>query len=198
MVRKICAFSTSASPKRGCRISSRGTFCGGHLSDLKNGSLRHGDARPCAARVSFVRGNERRTEDGGRSVCATCVITLAITPTPRDSDRGGRARLLSAFTPSVSHRRRKGCNSLLARSGSGGGRGDYSPRSRFADDDKRESADPIADPTRSLSSRIYPFLPFVLSLSLFVSPLIFFVQRFSRYTSALFSSFTFRRSWLAI
>lgn len=57
-------------------------------------------------------------------VCATCVITLAITPTL------GTNRPVASFHPGilcvVLGRRRKGCNSLLARNKNGGGAGDYS------------------------------------------------------------------------
>lgn len=118
------------------------------------------------------QGRARRRIAGGREEVGLCNVCdyVGNYSHPRDSDRGGRARLLSTFTPSVSLRRRKGCNSLLARSGSGGGRGDYSPRSRFADDDKRESADPIAGPFSLFSplfSRIYPSLSFSISSLLF-------------------------------
>lgn len=111
----------NASEKR-ARISSRGTFCEGRLSDhaQKNGSLTdvERDARPHSRLqgVSSCTGErtgkgeedekvEEKEEKGG-SVCATCVITLAITPTHSalpslgDSNRG--SRLPRPFNPPTS------------------------------------------------------------------------------------------------
>lgn len=87
-----------------------------------------------------AKGQEEEEEEGsekgtgkGESVCATCVITLAITPThsapptPLPLRRLGSRRpgLRSLAPPSLLlrpagglARRRKGCNSLLARNGS--------------------------------------------------------------------------------
>lgn len=55
-------------------------------------------------------------------VCATCVITLAITPTLGPAQTSFHPGILRV----VLHRRRKGCNSLLARNRDGRGAGDYS------------------------------------------------------------------------
>lgn len=129
-----------------------------------------------------------REGEGGRFVQRVW-LRWQLLPPPRLGSRRPRSPPLLP-SPRWSRSDRKGCNSLLARSGSGGGRGDYSPRSRFADDDKRESADPIVGPTRSLFSplfsRIYPF-----SFSIF---LCFFptirTTIISTHSPALFSSFT--------
>lgn len=188
-MRKICASSISASPKRGVGLVAAGHFTEViyliSKTDLSAMGMRVLARAPrgsvlCEG-VHWVREGAE-TEDGGREVglCNVCDYVGNYSH-PRDSDRGGRTRLLFAFTPSVSPRRRKGCNSLLARSGSGGGRGDYSPRSRFADDDKRESADPIAGPTRSLfsllSSPALSFLSFCFFSTILSKPILLTCSR---------------------
>jgi hypothetical protein len=141
-------------------------------------------SRPSPARgVSSVcrRGEEGEKEEekdgkgGGVGLCNVCDYVgnyshLPCPPSLPPALPETRIEAAASVAPSSRLvRRRKGCNSLLARNGSssggGGGGGDYSPRSRFADDDKRDSADPIAVPTRPLPS-LFPCRP-----SAFVLPL---------------------------
>lgn len=92
-------------------------------------------------------------------VCATCVITLAITPT-LDSDMP-LASFHSGILCVVLDRRRKGCNSLLARNREGRGAGDYSLE---VDSPVMINAGP------QIRSSVLPFesLPFYLDFSYFL------------------------------
>lgn len=127
--------------RKRARISSRGTFCEGRLSDQPQKRIFPPWMR--AARGQFC-ASELCARKGGRARFVQRVwLRWQLLPPSQLRSRWPPSLPLHLHSVGLA-RWRKGCNSLLARNGSGGGRGDYSPRSRFADDDKRESADPIA------------------------------------------------------
>lgn len=110
---------SSALVEKGARISSRGTFCGGRLSD--HPQKRIFPPRGCAASPVRREGSvpcERKRDRRKWVEVGLCNVCDYVGNYPRRL-RSRRPPLPSA--PSASPRRRKGCNSLLARNGSDGG-----------------------------------------------------------------------------